>query len=144
VLREHENQFFCLNELGPGDCFGEMSVIECRNRNASVRALSACVAIEIALSTLHALYERDIQQYLLACSKAWWPPAKTPATTGGTWPEGLPAANHLRPASSAFADAVRTQDNRPAGCPDRAPGLTGGYATQRCAARSAGGLKTTP
>lgn len=65
ILREHENQFFCLNELGPGDCFGEMSVIECRNRNASVRALSTCTAVEIALSTLQDLYRRDVEQYLL-------------------------------------------------------------------------------
>lgn len=65
ILREHEQQFFCLNELARGDCFGEMSVIECRNRNASVRALSTCMAIEIALSTLHALYRCDVEQYLL-------------------------------------------------------------------------------
>ncbi len=42
-----------------------MSLIECRNRNASVRALSDCAAIEIPFNTLHSLYERDVDQYLL-------------------------------------------------------------------------------
>ena len=65
VLREHQGQDFCLSELGPGDCFGEMAIIECRNRGASVRALTACTAIEIALATLHDLYKRDMEQYLL-------------------------------------------------------------------------------
>ena len=65
VLREHEGRSYRLNELGDGDCFGKMSLIECRNRNAAVRALSDCAAIEIPLSTLHSLYERDVNQYLL-------------------------------------------------------------------------------
>jgi CRP/FNR family cyclic AMP-dependent transcriptional regulator len=36
-----------IHELGPGECFGEMSLIECRSRSASVKALSACKLLRI-------------------------------------------------------------------------------------------------
>ncbi len=36
-----------IGELGPGECFGEMSLIECRSRSASVKALSACKLLRI-------------------------------------------------------------------------------------------------
>jgi len=36
-----------LHELGPGECFGEMSLIEFRSRSASVKALNACKLLRI-------------------------------------------------------------------------------------------------
>lgn len=36
-----------IQDLGPGECFGEMSLIECRSRSASVTALSNCKLLRI-------------------------------------------------------------------------------------------------
>lgn len=36
-----------IGELGPGECFGEMSLIEARARSASVKALTACKLLRI-------------------------------------------------------------------------------------------------
>lgn len=65
ILRVHDGEQIRLAELGPGDCFGEMALLECRNRSASVRALEDCSALEIKLEILHALYERDLEQFVL-------------------------------------------------------------------------------
>ena len=65
VLREHKGAEFRLTTLAAGDCFGEMAIIECRNRSACVRATQECKAIEIPLATLSDLYARDVDQYLL-------------------------------------------------------------------------------
>ncbi|HJV82218.1 cyclic nucleotide-binding domain-containing protein [Noviherbaspirillum sp.] len=36
-----------LQELGPGECFGEMSLIECRSRSASVKAINHCRVLRL-------------------------------------------------------------------------------------------------
>jgi CRP/FNR family cyclic AMP-dependent transcriptional regulator len=36
-----------IQTLGPGECFGEMSLIDCRSRSASVRAASPCKLIRV-------------------------------------------------------------------------------------------------
>lgn len=36
-----------VQELGPGECFGEMSLIECRSRSASVRTVGPCRLMKI-------------------------------------------------------------------------------------------------
>ena len=52
LLGEHER---ILTTLGPGDFFGEMSVLENRPRSATARAKSACRLLPIDASTLDAL-----------------------------------------------------------------------------------------
>ena len=51
--------------LGPGDCFGEMALIDFGPRSASVRALEDCLALEIPQGQIHALYQRDLKQFTL-------------------------------------------------------------------------------
>ncbi|MCB1898168.1 cyclic nucleotide-binding domain-containing protein [Cognatazoarcus halotolerans] len=51
--------------LGPGDCFGEMALMDMSRRSASVRALSACRALEIPAAGLLRVYERDVEQFAL-------------------------------------------------------------------------------
>lgn len=65
VLRDYEGGDFLLTELGPGDCFGEMALIECRNRNATVRAAEDCAALRVPLEVLQGLTERDLEQFAL-------------------------------------------------------------------------------
>lgn len=54
-----------LSRLGPGDCFGEMALIDLAARSASVRAGDGCVAIEITAANLMSVYEHDIEQFAL-------------------------------------------------------------------------------
>lgn len=54
-----------LGRLRPGDCLGEMSLIDMQPRSATVRATSDCRAIEITLSSLHALYKQELEQYAM-------------------------------------------------------------------------------
>jgi CRP-like cAMP-binding protein len=51
--------------LSPGDCFGEMSLIDLSPRSASVRALESCSALEISAACLYQVYGRDIEQFAL-------------------------------------------------------------------------------
>jgi CRP/FNR family transcriptional regulator, cyclic AMP receptor protein len=56
---------FVLSSLGPGDCFGEMSLIDLGPRSASVMAEQDCCAIEFSTDDLLNLYERDVEQFAL-------------------------------------------------------------------------------
>lgn len=52
-----------IRTLGPGDCFGEMAIVDMEPRSASIKATEDCVAIEITRKTLHELSEREVGQY---------------------------------------------------------------------------------
>ena len=52
-----------LAALGPGDVFGEMSLIECRNRSASVRCVGPCVYYSLKSADLLKLFRGSPQQY---------------------------------------------------------------------------------
>lgn len=65
IERNWEDAQVQLGHLGPGDCFGEMALIDFRPRSASVRADSSCQAIEIHSRTLRKLQESNLEQYTL-------------------------------------------------------------------------------
>lgn len=65
VSRSREGQEFLLQEFGPGDCFGEMALMDLHPRSASVRAVDDCRAIEILPGDLLDLFERDCAQFAL-------------------------------------------------------------------------------
>jgi CRP/FNR family cyclic AMP-dependent transcriptional regulator len=51
--------------LGPGDWFGEMSILDVQPRSASVRSLAPSRLLKISASDLDALYRYDTKAYAL-------------------------------------------------------------------------------
>jgi CRP/FNR family cyclic AMP-dependent transcriptional regulator len=52
-----------LQDLGPGECFGEMSLIEYRSRSASVKALTACRLLRLGSEDIEVLPEITSKLY---------------------------------------------------------------------------------
>lgn len=52
-------------DLGPGDFFGEMTLIEMQNRSATVVAESPTVLFELTAQSLYAYYKADIHAYVM-------------------------------------------------------------------------------
>jgi CRP/FNR family transcriptional regulator, cyclic AMP receptor protein len=65
VFKSWQGQDVALHDLGAGDCFGEMALMDLLPRSASVRADIDCQAIEISGADLHQLYQRDAEQFAL-------------------------------------------------------------------------------
>jgi CRP-like cAMP-binding protein len=51
--------------LGPGDWFGEMSIVDIQPRSATVRALAPSRLLRISAADLDALYRHDLRSYAL-------------------------------------------------------------------------------
>ena len=54
-----------VRRLGPGDCFGEMALMDFHPRSASVVALDDCEALELGTAGLMALFEVNAEQFAL-------------------------------------------------------------------------------
>lgn len=51
--------------LGPGDWFGEMSIVDIQPRSATVRALAPGRLVRITAADLDALYRHDLRSYAI-------------------------------------------------------------------------------
>jgi CRP/FNR family transcriptional regulator, cyclic AMP receptor protein len=51
--------------LGPGDWFGEMSIVDVQPRSATVRALASGRLIRVSAADLDALYRHDVRSYAI-------------------------------------------------------------------------------
>jgi CRP-like cAMP-binding protein len=51
--------------LGPGDWFGEMSIVDVRPRSATIRVLAPARLVRVTAADLDALYRRDLRAYSL-------------------------------------------------------------------------------
>ena len=65
VLKGWHGAAIELRRLDPGDCFGEMALLDLFPRSASIRALDDCSAIELTPADLLQLFERDAAQFAL-------------------------------------------------------------------------------
>jgi len=65
VHREWEGRNYKLRELAPGDCFGEMALMDFKPRSATVIADTDCSLIQISAAQLGQLYAVDAEQYTL-------------------------------------------------------------------------------
>ena len=65
VLKGWQGRQFLLHRLGPGDCFGEMALMDLKPRSATVRADGDCRALLLRSDDLMRLYEHDLEQFTL-------------------------------------------------------------------------------
>jgi CRP-like cAMP-binding protein len=65
VTRQWQGREVELNRFGPGDCFGEMALMDLHPRSAAVHALEHCAAIEFGHDEMLHLYEADLEQFAL-------------------------------------------------------------------------------
>ena len=65
VVKGWRDEAYVLRRLGPGDCFGEMALMDLASRSASVLVEQDCTAIEIGSADLLQLFEHDPEQFAL-------------------------------------------------------------------------------
>jgi CRP-like cAMP-binding protein len=65
VLKEWEGRELLLHNLGAGDCFGEMALLDLFPRSASVRALEDCRAMALTSAHLFRLFEHSAEPFAL-------------------------------------------------------------------------------
>jgi CRP-like cAMP-binding protein len=65
VLKGWNGRQYLLALLAPGECFGEMSLMDMHQRSASVLATEPCRAIELSTGSLFSLYQKDLEQFTL-------------------------------------------------------------------------------
>lgn len=64
VLKKCEPDLRRLSYLNPGDCLGEMAIVDNQPRSATVMAISDCQALEITADNLYALKQHDPEQFI--------------------------------------------------------------------------------
>ena len=65
VQRTWNGKPIVLARVGPGDCFGEMSLIDLQRRFAGVKAETDCSVIRVPYAALTRLCQTDIEQYAM-------------------------------------------------------------------------------
>ncbi|MCU7842995.1 MAG: cyclic nucleotide-binding domain-containing protein [Candidatus Thiodiazotropha sp. (ex Monitilora ramsayi)] len=65
VYRHWQDHRYKLRELGEGDCFGEMALMDFQPRSAEVVATENASAIQVSAVQLAKLYERNPEQYTM-------------------------------------------------------------------------------
>ena len=61
----HGGESRVIGRFGPGDCFGEMALLDLHPRSATVVAVEPCRALSIGPDDLYALYHHDLESFAL-------------------------------------------------------------------------------
>jgi CRP-like cAMP-binding protein len=65
VVKHWQNRAWLLRHLGPGECFGEMALMDMSTRSASVRSVQDSSAFKISSAALLDLYSHDLEEFTL-------------------------------------------------------------------------------
>jgi len=65
VIKNWDGFDYLLRHLNKGACFGEMALLELAPRSASVFAVEDCLAVEISSASLHEIYKKIPDQFML-------------------------------------------------------------------------------
>jgi len=65
VLKAWYDKEYHLSYLYPGDCFGEMALIDFSPRSASVLAVNDCLALQLSTSCINEIHNIDIKQFTI-------------------------------------------------------------------------------
>ncbi|MFT5127572.1 MAG: CRP/FNR family cyclic AMP-dependent transcriptional regulator [Rhodothermales bacterium] len=65
VIKTWRGHGYVLHDFGPGDCFGEMALIDLRPRSAAIRASELCTAIQISRTSIFKLQDENLGQWAL-------------------------------------------------------------------------------
>jgi CRP-like cAMP-binding protein len=63
LLKAWHGEDYILKEISPGNCFGEVALMDLQPRNTSSLAIEDSSAIEISDEALYKLYKREIAQF---------------------------------------------------------------------------------
>ena len=65
IYRTYQGRQYKLRELAEGDCLGEMALIDCKPRSATVIATEPCRALKISVAQMGELYNLNPEQHAL-------------------------------------------------------------------------------
>jgi CRP/FNR family cyclic AMP-dependent transcriptional regulator len=65
IVKRWNGEDHVLAFMAPGDCFGEMALMDLSPRSASALAAEACTALELRAASLLEVYEKDLEQFAL-------------------------------------------------------------------------------
>lgn len=65
VVKAFDEKELKIRYLDPGDCFGEMALIDMLPRSASVKAVEDSTVLILTTTALEALYKHDLEQFTL-------------------------------------------------------------------------------
>lgn len=64
IVKDYQGKAYRLGQLGPGDCVGEMALIDMDERSASVIATQPCQTLHLSAMALYQLRKVDLEEFV--------------------------------------------------------------------------------